>query len=458
MPYIKLSSSNQNLELYYELHGSGEIKILLIMGYLADAAAWYRQADFFAEKPDYQCVSFDNRGFNRSSSPLTLHYSTTQIAKDTIALIDHLQWHQCHVVGISMGGMTALELALLAPERILSLTLLATHAGGLAGRAPFAGIRHMARSILLSDEDSLIENAMAMLYGTRALGDPEKRKELYDYHAERVRKRIKPTLIGFIGQTMAVYRHYVSYADLLKIRYSPFQCLIMVGTEDLLVREANSYMLRRILGCRLVKLDNAGHGLQGECATEINQELFKLFESIRRKEPSKKSKRGVPEEYATEIKALEQCCQHRSHCLVYDVVGFLQRQYKHLLSSRQLTLLLEGQGLLFGMIFYFLFPLVRLTTLQLTLQGVILFGCVNGIRRAVKCAYHAFHARRYVREHHLQLDRAAHHGGIGVALPEEPKNGIPYGCGFEFPIIPLILIANLISLIYWTRSQEQTIS
>ncbi|CAF2077176.1 unnamed protein product [Rotaria magnacalcarata] len=438
MPYIKLSSSNQNLELYYELHGSGEIKILLIMGYLADAAAWYRQTGFFAEKPSYQCASFDNRGFSRSSSPLTLHYSTTQMAKDTIALIDHLQWHQCHVVGISMGGMIALELALLAPARILSLTLLATHAGGLAGRAPFAGIRHMIRSILLSDEDSLIENAMAMLYGTRALGDPEKRKELYDYHVERVRKRIKPTLIGFIGQTTAVYRHYVSYADLLKIRYSPFECLIMVGTEDLLVREVNSYMLRRILGCRLVKLDNAGHGLQGECATEINQELFKLFESIRRKETSKKSKRSVPEEYVTEIKALEQCCQHRSHCLVYDVVGFLQ-------------------GLLFGMILYFLFPLVRSTTLQLTLQSVILFGCVNGIRRAVKCVYHAFHARRYVLEHRLQLDRAAYHGGIGVALPEEPKNGIPDGCGFEFPIIPLILIANLISLIYWARSYEQTI-
>ncbi|CAF1299384.1 unnamed protein product [Rotaria magnacalcarata] len=439
MPYIKLSSSNQNLELYYELHGSGEIKILLIMGYLADAAAWYRQTGFFAEKPSYQCASFDNRGFSRSSSPLTLHYSTTQMAKDTIALIDHLQWHQCHVVGISMGGMIALELALLAPARILSLTLLATHAGGLAGRAPFAGIRHMIRSILLSDEDSLIENAMAMLYGTRALGDPEKRKELYDYHVERVRKRIKPTLIGFIGQTTAVYRHYVSYADLLKIRYSPFECLIMVGTEDLLVREANSYMLRRILGCRLVKLDNAGHGLQGECATEINQELFKLFESIRRKETSKKSKRSVPEEYVTEIKALEQCCQHRSHCLVYDVVGFLQ-------------------GLLFGMILYFLFPLVRSTTLQLTLQSVILFGCVNGIRRAVKCVYHAFHARRYVLEHRLQLDRVAYHGGIGVALPEEPKNGIPDGCGFEFPIIPLILIANLISLVYWTRSYEQTSS
>lgn len=49
-----------------------------------------------------------------------------------------------------------------------------------------------------------------------------------------------------------------------------------------------------------------------------------LFESIRKKEPTKKTKRGIPEEYTTEIKALELCCQHRSHCLVHDLVGFIQ--------------------------------------------------------------------------------------------------------------------------------------
>jgi pimeloyl-ACP methyl ester carboxylesterase len=75
-----------------------------------------------------------------------------------------------------MGGMIALELALLAPEKLLSLILLATHAGGLAGRAPFVGIRHITQSILLRDENSLIENAMTMLYSTKTLADPDKRK------------------------------------------------------------------------------------------------------------------------------------------------------------------------------------------------------------------------------------------------------------------------------------------
>ncbi|CAF4348042.1 unnamed protein product, partial [Adineta steineri] len=180
--------------------------------------------EFFASKSDYQCVTYDNRGCGRSSAPLFPYYTTSQMAKDALALIDHLQWKQCHVVGISMGGMIALEFALLAPKRILSLTLLATHAGGLSGQAPFSGINHILQSMLLRDENAVIENVMAMLYIYIW--------SFYDYHIERFRKRIHPSLSGLIGHIAAVVRHYISYADLLKIRYSPFECLIMVGTED----------------------------------------------------------------------------------------------------------------------------------------------------------------------------------------------------------------------------------
>jgi hypothetical protein len=81
----------------------------------------------------------------------------------------------------------------------------------------------------------------------------------------------------------------------------------------------------------------------------------------------------------------------------------------------------------------------------------------SGLRRSIQCVYHGFHARRYVQEHELLLDRAAHHGGVGVALPEQPKNGIPHGCGFEFPIHSIIFIISLIGLIYLTAVYEQKI-
>jgi pimeloyl-ACP methyl ester carboxylesterase len=98
------------------------------------------------------------------------------MAKDALELIDHLRWPQCHVVGISMGGMIALEFALLARGRILSLTLMATHAGGLIGQAPLIGLRHILRSLTIRDQNELVNNSLDSLYSQKTLSDPKKRQ------------------------------------------------------------------------------------------------------------------------------------------------------------------------------------------------------------------------------------------------------------------------------------------
>lgn len=75
---------------------------------------WQRQLlDFGHREADqYTCLACDNRGMGASSKPL-LRYTTSEMAKDIVELLDHLNWKErrsFHVVGISMGGMIAQEL------------------------------------------------------------------------------------------------------------------------------------------------------------------------------------------------------------------------------------------------------------------------------------------------------------------------------------------------------------
>jgi pimeloyl-ACP methyl ester carboxylesterase len=81
--------------------------------------AWQRQTkDFGHTKGDvYSSLVFDNRGIGSSSKP-TFRYSTSEMAKDVVELVDHLGWtdnRSLHVIGISMGGMIAQELVSSTP-------------------------------------------------------------------------------------------------------------------------------------------------------------------------------------------------------------------------------------------------------------------------------------------------------------------------------------------------------
>lgn len=119
-------------ELYYEIHGEGT-PLILIMGIGYDATLWgLHQVPAFSR--EYQVIVFDNRDVGRSSQASGA-YTIADMADDVAGLMDGLGIKRAHVIGISMGGMIAQELALLHPNRLDKLILTGT--GAATGRAKF---------------------------------------------------------------------------------------------------------------------------------------------------------------------------------------------------------------------------------------------------------------------------------------------------------------------------------
>jgi pimeloyl-ACP methyl ester carboxylesterase len=116
-----------SVELYYEQTGDGE-PLLLIQGMSGTHLAWGRPF-LSALEQSFACTVFDNRGVG-SSSAAEAPFTIAELAADTAGLLGALEIERAHVLGISMGGMIAQQLALAHPERLLSLTLGCTYCGG----------------------------------------------------------------------------------------------------------------------------------------------------------------------------------------------------------------------------------------------------------------------------------------------------------------------------------------
>lgn len=108
-----------DIDLYYEIAGAGQ-PLLFIHGLGSGARDWEFQVPVFGER--YQVVTFDLRGHGQSSKPPG-PYSIALFAADTAGLIEGLGLGSAHVVGISLGGMVGLQLAVSAPGLVRSLTV-----------------------------------------------------------------------------------------------------------------------------------------------------------------------------------------------------------------------------------------------------------------------------------------------------------------------------------------------
>ena len=122
-------ADNQGVSIWYELKTPADsIKgtVLLVMGYGSTALVWPKRFWQPILDAGYQVIRYDNRGLGESSwiedwdkeNPYTLE----DMAKDGIAILDHLKIEKAHVIGVSMGGMIAQRMAISHADHLLSLT------------------------------------------------------------------------------------------------------------------------------------------------------------------------------------------------------------------------------------------------------------------------------------------------------------------------------------------------
>lgn len=115
MPYLNCES----VRLYYEISGKG-FPIIFIHGLGSSTIDWNAQVDFFSK--NYQVIVYDLRGHGKSDKN-TGPFNIPQFAKDTVCLLETLNIRKVHVVGISLGGMIGLHLAVYYSNIVKSLTI-----------------------------------------------------------------------------------------------------------------------------------------------------------------------------------------------------------------------------------------------------------------------------------------------------------------------------------------------
>lgn len=261
MPFVR----SNGIRLYYEERGSGK-PLLLIMGITAPCSVWEKHVSFWEKH--YRCILFDNRGVGASDKPEG-PYTTAQMADDSAELLEALHISSAAVVGVSMGGAIALQLAIKHPTKIEALVLMCPWAScDRKGEAIFKHMMH-AKAHLRPEQFS---NFVQLLIFDKATWDNDSEYEgLLDGQREASKEANPQPLHGLEGQAHACISHNV-VAQLPQITAPS---LIIGGKEDQFIPEwmANE-VAHGIPNSELHQYENAGHAFHWERLDDFNTRVI----------------------------------------------------------------------------------------------------------------------------------------------------------------------------------------
>jgi 3-oxoadipate enol-lactonase len=243
------TAGDAGAELYWERSGRGE-PLLLIQGMSGTHLSWGEP--FLSRlEADFDCVVFDNRGIGNSTDvgePFTI----ADLAADALAVMDAADLETAHVLGISMGGMTAQELALAAPESLRTLTLGCTYPGGDG-------------SSLIAPEDA------GPLFEAMASGELDRVfRAAYEVNLSPGFRADESTYTDFSAMAGALparqatvqlqIQAIAGHDTQARLAEIAAPTLVIHGTEDKMIPVANGELIAQVIpGARLEILDGVGH-------------------------------------------------------------------------------------------------------------------------------------------------------------------------------------------------------
>jgi 3-oxoadipate enol-lactonase len=261
-------------ELHYLRAGSGE-PMLLIQGMSATHMAWGRP--FLAPlEESFECIVFDNRGMGLSGRA-EMPFAIADLAGDTIGLLDALELESVHIVGISMGGMIAQELALAHPERIRTLTLGATYCGGPEGMLMDPEDLQMLGTAMASGDRERVLRAMWEINLSPSFREDDTHYAEFREMAEALPARKEV----IIEQMRACGAHDTS----TRLGAIDLPTLVVHGDADRLLGPGNGRQIASLIPARLELLEGVGHMFWWEQPQRSAQAIRALVERSREAAP-----------------------------------------------------------------------------------------------------------------------------------------------------------------------------
>jgi len=257
------SVEHRGCRLAFEVDGSGP-PVVLIQGVGVAGSGWAPQLRGL--RSPFRCLTFDNRGMG-ASQPVGAPVTVPRMAEDTLFLMTHLGWDSAHLVGHSLSGPVALEMALSRPERVRSLSLLCTLARGRdATRLTWRMLRLGLRS-RIGPRRARRRAFLEMVMPPAALRAAD---------ADRLAAELAPLFGHDLADQPAIalkqlgaLRAYDA-SDRLG-RLSAIPTLVMSAAHDPIAPPRYGRALAEAIpGARFLQFDDASHGLPIQHAERVN--------------------------------------------------------------------------------------------------------------------------------------------------------------------------------------------